>query len=278
LTFTSVAPAQEGTPGGGESFLGALGYPEFVVEVSADAYRLSQDTIPAGRTEIVLRNIGAEESWHGFLLRLPDDVSLDALLAATPVPGEEEEIPEWLFRATYPGFPGETLPGRENRVVVDLTPGEYVIVGDTFQPFVVTAATAGTPMAAAVPSDAKVSLIDFSFNFPTDLAVGRQVWEVMNTGSQPHEILLAKSSVPITAEQVIALFSEEQGATPAAGGPTMEDIEPVGGIGWLTPGATGWTEVALEPGYYIALCFVPDPTTFTPHALTGMVTVFQVTG
>ena len=276
LTFAGVARAQEGTPVAGESNLASQGYSELVVEVSADAYRLSRDTIPAGRTMVVLRNIG-EESWHGFLLRLPDDVTLDSLLAATPVPGEDEEIPEWLFRSTYPGFPGETVPGQQNRAVVDLTPGQYLIVSDTFRPLVVTQATAGTPgVEAPVRSDARISLIDFSFDFPTDLAPGRQVWEVTNSGNQPHEILLAKSSVPVTAEQALAIIEGDENATPEAGTPTMADIEPVGGIGWLTPGATGWTEVTLEPGYYIALCFVPDPTTFTPHAFMGMVTVFEV--
>jgi hypothetical protein len=277
LLATPGISAQGASPGGAGSILGSLGYPEFVVEVNGDAFRLEQTTIPAGRTMIVLRNTHVEESWHGFLLRLPDDVSLDALLAATPASGEEDAPPEWLFRATYPGFPGETLAGQENRVVVDLTPGEYLIVGDTFQPFDVTPVTAATPQSAAlVQSDASVSLIDFAFNFPSDLVPGQQVWEVTNTGDQPHEILLARSSVPITAEQALALIEGDENATPAPGSPTMADIVPVGGIGWLSPGATGWTEVTLEPGYYIALCFVPDPATFTPHAMMGMVTVFEV--
>ena len=56
----------------------------------------------------------------------------------------------------------------------------------------------------------------------------------------------------------------------------MADIEPVGGIRWLSPGATRWTELNLESGAYAALCFVFDPETGMPHAMMGMVDVFTV--
>lgn len=93
----------------------------------------------------------------------------------------------------------------------------------------------------------------------------------------PHELLLARSSVPVTAEQIIELFStEDDTATPVGGGPSYADIEPAGGIGWLSPGATAWTEVDLEPGNYAAVCFVFDPETGMPHIMLGMVDVFII--
>ena len=207
------------------------------------------------------------------MLRLPDNITLEQLMATPETTGEDDAPPEFLFQSTFPGFPGETLAGHENGVVVDLTPGQYLIVGDSFQPFTVTGQM---PVdVAPVVADSHVETFDFNFTFPDDLATGPQIWEVTNIGPQPHEILLAKSSVPITAEQVIALFSDEN-ATPVAGGPSIDDISPVGGIGWLTPGATGWTGVDLSPGYYVALCFVFDLATGIPHAMEGMVTVFTI--
>ena len=272
------AVAQDATPAAADSLLAGMGYPELLIEVDdQDTIRVS-DEVPAGRTLLTLANLG-QESWHGLLLRLPAGVTLAALEAATPEPGQEDAPPPWLFEADYPGFPGETPGGQRSRAVVDLVPGEYLIVEDTFQPFVVVG-DAATPAAGADPAvDGTVRLFDFNFELPDALAPGRQVWAVTNTGPQPHELLLVRSPMPVEAEQVVGLLTnegEDEEATPTGGGPSFADLEPVGGMGWLSPGATAWAEVDLEPGTYVALCFVPDPATGMPHAAMGMVAVFTV--
>ena len=273
-----VIAAQDATPSATEPILAGLGYPELLIEVDEDTTRVPEQ-VPAGRTLITLANIG-EESWHGFLLRLPEGVTPDAL-QATPEPGQEDAPPPWLFEATFPGFPGETLPGQTNRAVVDLTPGDYLVVGDVFQPFLVVG-DAATPAAGEDPAaDGVVRLFEYNFELPEVLAPGPQVWELTNTGEQPHELLLAWSPKPVTAEQVVQMFmneNEDENATPIGGGPSFAEIEPVGGMGWLSPGATAWTEVDLRPGTYIALCFVFDPATGMPHVAMGMVAVFTVGG
>lgn len=275
ITGPATASGQDATPGASGAALASLGYPELLVRVIDEEFEMPETTAPAGRTLITLENAG-EESWHGFLLRLPDDVTLATLEAATPVPGAEDAPPPWLFEATYPGFPGETLPGETNVAVVDLTPGEYLVVGDSFQPFEVVGDTA-PPDAAAPPIDGHVDLFDFNFRFPATLAPGSHVWAISNSGEQPHELLLARSPEPVTAEQIMGLVAgESEEATPPGGGPSFGDLEQVGGIGWLTPGTTAWTEIDLAPGTYVALCFVPDPETFMPHVAMGMVAVFTV--
>ena len=78
-------------------------------------------------------------------------------------------------------------------------------------------------------------------------------------------------------EQVMELLAgESDEATPTGGGPSFADFEPVGGLGWLSPGLTAWTEVDLSPATYVALCFVYDPETGLPHVAMGMVAVFTV--
>ena len=72
--------------------------------------------------------------------------------------------------------------------------------------------------------------------------------------------------------------SEDENATPVGGGPSFAELTPAGGLGWLSPGQTAWTEVDLEPGTYVALCFVFDPATGMPHAAMGMVAVVTVSG
>jgi hypothetical protein len=49
-----------------------------------------------------------------------------------------------------------------------------------------------------------------------------------------------------------------------------------GGMGALNPGLSGWVKLNLTSGNYVALCFVPDRTTGTPHFALGMITSFSV--
>jgi len=278
LTLAIGSPtviAQDATPATSTSMLAALGFPELHIEVAGTTYKTPPPAqVPAGRYLITLTNSG-EESWHGFLLRLPENATIDEVMSATP--GPDEPPPAWLFEASYPGFPGETQPGATNHVVVDLTPGQYIVVGDSFQPFTVTAGSATPATSEDPPAMTTVHLFEYGFDLPDTLSPGRQIWKVTNAGRVPHELLLARSPAPITAEQALELvLAESQDATPTGGGPSGRDILGVGGIGWLTPGATGWTEVDLQPGTYVALCFVPDQKTFTPHAAMGMVDVFTV--
>ena len=275
LSLAGPAFAQESTPGTSDSLLAGMGYPELLVEVDGETIQVPEQ-VPAGRTLITLANAG-EESWHGFLLRRPEGITDEQI--ATDLGPESEAPPAWLFDAAFPGFPGETLPGQSHQAVVDLTPGQYLVIGDTYQPFDVVDAGAtpeATPMATPL-ADGTVRMFDFNFEVPDPVAPGRQVWEITNTGEQPHELLLARSPEPVTAEQMMELMAgESEEATPMGGGPSFADLEQAGGLGWLSPGATAWTEVDLTPGTYVALCFVPDPETMMPHVAMGMIAVFTV--
>jgi hypothetical protein len=212
------------------------------------------------------------------MLRVPEGVTDEQVVA--DLGPEAEAPPPWLFEAIYPGFPGETLPGQTNLALVDLSPGRYLVLSDTVQPFEVVGnvATPGATSEAEGPKvDGTVRLFDFNFEVPDTIGAGRQLWAVTNTGEQPHELLLARSPEPVTAEQVMELMASPlEEATPTGGGPSFDDFEPVGGIGWLSPGVTAWTEVDLVPGTYGALCFVFDPETGMPHVAMGMVGVFTV--
>jgi hypothetical protein len=282
LAFTLVSDswevvAQEATPNTSGSALAAPGYPELLVRVDDAAFELPETTIMAGRTLVRLENVG-EESWHGFMLRVPEGVTDEQVVA--DLGPEAEAPPLWLFEANYPGFPGETLPGQTSLALVDLSPGRYVVLSDTVQPFEVVGDVA-TPSATSEAEDPMVDgtvrLFDFNFEFPETVVAGRQLWAVTNTGEKPHELLLARSTEPVTAEQVMELMtSPSEEATPTGGGQSFADFEPVGGIGWLSPRVTAWTEVDLVPGTYVALCFVFDPETGMPHVAMGMVAVFTV--
>ncbi|MDP9472490.1 MAG: hypothetical protein M3Q71_17780 [Chloroflexota bacterium] len=113
--------------------------------------------------------------------------------------------------------------------------------------------------------------------YPDPAAERSGVGVVTNTREQPYELLLARSPQPVLTEQIVELLSGESGdAAPAGSGPSLGNLEPVRGIGWLPPGAPAWTEDDLAPGTIVALCLVPNPETFMPQAGMGMVAVVTV--
>lgn len=277
LLFSLSAPvaAQEATPEVLDSLLAGLGYEELHIKSDGSEVELPEQ-VTAGRTLIVYENVG-EDSLHPFMLRLPDDLPVDRALA--DLGPEAMEPPAWFLDAHFPGFVGETLPGQTSYAVVDLVAGPHLVLHDSAVVIDVVSGDA-TPVAAQEPpAEAMVTMFETGYEFPETIEAGRQVWEVENTGQVPHELLLVSSSVPVTPEQLIALFSSEsddENATPVGGGPSFADVDPVGGLGWLSAGATAWTEINLQPGYYGAICFVFDPETGMPHLMLGMADVFTV--
>lgn len=255
--FAVAAPAlaQQNT-----SLLTGYGYPEVVIEVG-DNGLLLPGTVSAGRTLLTYRNTGSE-SRHAFLARLPDTMPVGDLFAE----GDPDAPPDWLLQSSYPGFPGEVQPGEETQVVVDLTPGLYLVVEDFSGMLTVMPGDSSAATAVADPAaDATIALFEFNFDIPDTLASGNQVWKVVNAGREPHELLVASVPDGSTNETVLDAVMNGSGEAVA-----------IGGMGWLSPGASAWTELDLAPGTYAALCFVFDPATGMPHAMEGMIKVFTV--
>jgi len=48
-----------------------------------------------------------------------------------------------------------------------------------------------------------------------------------------------------------------------------------GGVAAVRAGHSGWVDLDLAPGTYMAVCFLPTADG-TPHALLGMISTFQV--
>jgi hypothetical protein len=273
-TILAVAPARaQGTP-----ILATLGYPELHITVTDDAI-VAPGTAIAGRTLIAYENTGHDlrQSW---LVRVPDDVTAADLAGALSSP--DGAPPSWYFQGLFVGFPGAVATGQTTYAVVDLTPGLYLVVDAPFVDLltvVPSAENAATPAAAADPAaDVDVDMFEYDFRIPETIPAGDHVVKVSNVGREAHEFILAKSPVPITKEQLTELvMGGDPAATPADGGPSLNDVEAgeVAGFGTLSPGLTGWTELTLDPGTYVAVCFVPGPDG-TPHVAMGMVQVFTV--
>jgi hypothetical protein len=257
------------------------------------AFELAGETA-AGLTLVTLQNNGTELH-HAQLMQLAEGESVETLQTALG------QSPEAIFGlGQFVGGPSIAAPGGQTQVILDLEPGQYValcfvdspdgvphIAKGMVQAFEV--APGGTPTAAAEPqATGTVVMRDFAFELPDQIAAGPQVWEVVNEGPQPHEIALLKLAPGVTPEQVLGMMagpaaspeanhemaSPAASAGSAAAGPPP--FAPAGGMQALASGLRGWTLLDLEPGDYLAICFVPDPASGQPHAELGMVASFSV--
>jgi len=284
---TGRVAAQSGTPAASPA---AEDYPEVVI--TAANYRFDLPTsIAGGLTRLTLRNEGTT-GHHAMFLHVNEGATLADLGSALTTP----DLGPVFAVSTSLGGP-EVDPGRQATAIVDLQPGQYMVIclipdvkGTPHYlmgmqaPVEVTAAGDGSEPTA----DATVELVDFRFGqMPMQATPGRHVWEVTNVGEQLHEFLVMRQAPGVTFDQVQAILQAEApeatpgalveaapAASPAAAGPPPVEI--IGGAAPMSPGQTNWSVLDLEAGEHFAICFIPDPASGAPHFALGMLMPFTV--
>ena len=295
--FASVV-AQDASPGAmGPSKLSQAGLPELRVTASGGALQAPAE-VAAGTVLVVLDN--QMDAFIGFsLIGIPEGSSFEEVMMvlgpppapegspeagaeASPAGGEEEmgPPPPLFFDITWAGGVF-AAPGSVGEIAVTLTPGEWVLAGPPEEglPPVTLTVTGEAPTPVEVPADASVTLKNFSFEIPADLAAGQQVWEVTNAGDdpqQPHEMFVTKTPRRLTLEEVEVLLALPEDELPPEGYPNPAEFEDVGGVAPISADQTVYFELNLEPGAYVAVCFMPEKETGEPHAMKGMIVVFEI--
>jgi hypothetical protein len=307
----TAAAAQEASPPAGGSLLAELGLPELRISVAEDGTVSAPSEAAAGRYLVVV-DVAASEAIAGAdltLVQVPPGMTTEEMSAQDEAAGEGI-APDWFYEAVIAGGTF-ALPGTTSAVVVELSEGEWrvevfiepiegeedgsPVVADAspaasealeervdFEPAIMTVTATASPVAAVdIVADEMVEAIDFDFTIPDTVAAGPQIWQVTNTGSQPHHMILERLPGPVTEEQIDELISFEfgmapAGATPSPNLPNTDDFLPAGGMGVISSGQTAWIELNLEPGNYIAVCFIPDQETGMPHLAMGMYELFTV--
>lgn len=168
-------------------------------------------------------------------------------------------------------------PTASSEIGLEFTPGDYLLIGEargkegpqqgTLNLTVSEAATAN----AAPEADVNVVMADFAFAIPGDIKSGEQLWKVSNEGQQIHHMVIMKPKEGKTVDDILAY-------DPSAGG--EEPATEVGIIEVMTNGESAYKTMNLEPGEYIAICFMPDHAEGgdgAPHFVHGMVQSFTVT-
>lgn len=246
--------------------------PEITIK-AADFSFDAPDQIEAGLVKVNLVNNG-QEPHHAQIVRLNEGVTLEQFQTALHE-GEAAAFP----LIAFVGGPGLIDPGLSTQVTLDLTPGQYVLLcfvpshdgmphlaKGMVRPIEVVAATEPAEVAKPV-ADAIIKLVDFSFVMPAEVKAGPQVWEVVNEGPQPHEIMLVKLAEGTTMTDVQAFLQHPHGMPP---------FSQIGGFQGINPGQSGWLNLDLTPGEYVAVCHIPDPASGHAHSELGMVMPFSV--
>ena len=289
VTLSLAAPAVVSAQDGGLA-LDALGLPELRLSVSETGIDVPSEAA-AGRNLVVLDNPSPYDVEVTLFLP-PAGLTADRLQAT---PDSDEGEPGWFYDAvTAGGVSAE--PGGTDRAVVDLAPaGDWVVeVGrypnddaattpvdfreSSFMPLLVAG---DAPAAADVAAGVTVEMRDDAFAIADRVAGGPQLWAVTNVGQEPHHVVLTRPTVPVTDALVAEWLSFEFGmapadATPSPNLPTFDAFADVAYVPVLSAGRTTWVALDLEPGTYVAFCFVSDRETGMPHAAMGMVEVFTV--
>ena len=184
--------------------------------------------------------------------------------------------PRWV---AFIGGPNAISPGDRTAATMRLDAGQYLVLClipirtgcrtsrlGMEKPFVVTPATTAG-MAEPAP-DLTISQHDFHFTLSKPVSAGKRTIQVVNAGSQPHEVVLVKLAPGMKAKDFIAAV--ELGAA----GPPPGRV--AGGIVGLDRGSRGFFHADFTPGPYGLICFFPDAKSGVPHFAHGMTLDFTV--
>lgn len=178
-----------------------------------------------------------------------------------------------------------------------VAPEELADVVATYHKAVAKVAATGDPSAFDDPAVAKagqtahaydlktcgyeqadVVATDYAFGgIATSYGSGPVSFEVSNKGKEVHEmiVLRVKDGVDLSASEILALPEDQ----------ARQSVDTVGSMDPLAPGDSDYVVVDLEPGRYLATCFLPKGATSMdampsadgePHAALGMVQEFTV--
>lgn len=247
--------------------------PVAVYTVSEYAFA-GPDTLSAGATTFRMEMAGAELH-HITLVRLEDGHTLEEFLAAPP----DAPPPSW---AHFAGGPNPVTPGGASEATVVLTEGSWAMVCFVPAPDGMPHVAKGMAKAfTVIPSSAPaaepaaqvvMTLREYDFDLSAPLTAGTHTIRIENGGVQGHEVLLVKLNEGATVQDMVAYVDQMEAGTVAGPPPAT----PMGGVAGMEPGGRNWITVALTPGEYGLLCFVPDSGDGRLHTHHGMARQFSI--
>ena len=243
--------------------------PTLVTITAKDFAYEMPDTIAGGLVSFKLMNQGPTLH-HVQFLKLTDGKTFADLQAAFKAMKPGSPPPSFIHQVAGPNSP---VPGGESQLTTRLEPGNYAVVCFVDTPDKVPHIMKGmmraltviapTGAAAAAPTaDVTITLTDYAFDVKPELAAGKHMIKMVNTATQPHEMLLAQLDSGKTAEDLGKWAQTYKGPPPA---------KPMGGISGMEADGEAYLPVDLAPGNYVLICFLPDAKDGKPHVELGMI-------
>ena len=248
-----------------------------------------QDSYPSGLAKLKLE---ADDTFYTLTLfkvrgLSPDDDDIDAVEAAdeavtTAFSSGATDVTTLLNNALeIAEVHGEigADAGDEDEISVILEDGTWILAGHAqgadgvpyafeYETFVVE----GKSVGVRPRTEQVIEMVDFDFVMPEGIQAGKQLWEVANQGEQLHHMVLIRLDDGKTMNDVMTFLETGEGVPPG---------DEAGYVGLLSKGQSAFVELDLEPGEYVAICFIPDhgaSASTTDHAHLGMVQSFTVAG
>ena len=245
------------------------------IDAADFSFEVNSKTVSAGRVPVKLQNNGTEPH-QVMILRLHDGVSIDRYLSAAQ--SDEGSAGSLIDNS---GGVNVVDPGSAGTGYADLQPGKYALVcyipsgdhvGHLHKGMVAELTvpdTAATPIAGPAPV-ADIVLHDFNFTLPAQGLGTPGTYRFVNNGAEAHEFVVMRIDDGKTLTDVLPYLQ--------AGFQGDKPLTFAGGSGGVEPGQTGFTDLALSPGHYVAMCFITDPASHKHHAELGMIAPFEVPG
>lgn len=247
-----------------------------VINLTATDYTFTMPTmapVSAGLVTIEVHNHGTQPH-QANIARLHNGVTYDQFNGAL-VHGAGAA----LSLVDLEGGPNTVDPGATGIAKSALTAGRYVVlcfvqgadgIPHVAKGMVMPIQVEGTSPAARTPQvNGTIGLHSYGFDLPSVMHSG--LYAVTNTADEPHELSILRVAPGRTSADVQAYLMSQ---TPPAGPPPFSDA---GGVGGISPGVTAYGRLDLEPGDYVAICFVPDDQApHLPHLMMGMFEPFTV--
>ena len=241
-------------------------------EPSAGQYKFDLPaTIDGGTVKIDFKNTGKEQ--HELQLVHVKDGTTPEQFTKDVLDSEEAAIPEYLLGA---GGVGVINGGQSATTTQKLDAGSYIYfctVGDGDAQhykhgMIGTMTVKGDKGKGDLPkADGSIKAREYGFDL-SGLKAGTNTVSFENTGKEFHHAFLAPLAPGTTFDQAKAAFNAPPDQQT---GPPPIQFEKATSLSVLTPGGNlVQSNVNLEKGTYVVLCFITDKAGGPPHFTKGM--------